>query len=171
MNNIVATFEKVSFDQFLTDSLKTGFLKDNDDMAYAGKVWDNIKLPCRSTKFSGGYDFYFPFNYSYLKGTSVVVPTGIKVKMHDPGWLLMVAPRSSLGFKYGMRFANIPPIIDADYYYAKNEGHIMLKFSADENMCFQAGDRYAQGLIIPYGITTDDDAAGERDGGIGSTGK
>ena len=91
--------------------------------------------------------------------------------MHDSGWLLMVAPRSSLGFKYGMKFANIPPIIDADYYYAKNEGHIMLKFSADENMCFQVGDRYAQGLIIPYGITTDDDAAGERDGGIGSTGK
>ena len=33
----------------------------------------------------------------------------------------------------------------------------------------QSGDAFAQGIFLPYGITVDDDADGQREGGFGST--
>ena len=40
----------------------------------------------------------------------------------------------------------------------------------DADVEFKAGERVAQGIIQPYLVCDDDDAVGNRDGGIGSTG-
>ena len=37
-------------------------------------------------------------------------------------------------------------------------------------LALAAGDAFAQGVFVEYGITFDDDADGERRGGFGSTG-
>ena len=62
-------------------------------------------------------------------------------------------------------------IIDADYYHALNEGHIMIKVTnnGSKQLSLKKGDRFAQGIFIPYGITEDDEASEERTGGFGST--
>ena len=39
---------------------------------------------------------------------------------------MLIVPRSSTGIKLGLRLLNTIGIIDADYYLADNEGHIML---------------------------------------------
>ena len=69
-----------------------------------------------------------------------------------------------------MRLVNTCGIIDADYVYAENEGHILLKFVADKDFEIHEGDRIAQGVFLKYGVTVDDEAGGERKGGLGSTG-
>ena len=50
----------------------------------------------------------------------------------------------------------------------------MIKLSCDaheEGHCvsLSAGDGFAQGIFLPFGITADDDASGIRNGGFGST--
>ena len=64
-------------------------------------------------------------------------------------------------------------IIDSDYYYSDNEGHIQIKITNDSKegkvLELKKGDRFAQGIFLPYGITEDDDAKGIRNGGFGST--
>ena len=91
----------------------------------------------------------------------------------DADWVLMIYPRSSIGFKYQVGLANTTGIIDSDYYRGNNEGHIMVKLVNNGNKIFSAneGDKIVQGVFLPYGITTDDNAEGERIGGFGSTGR
>ena len=166
----IAEFHKVSFSQFMQDSKKTGFIDDDTDPESVKVAWERIKLPARATGGSAGYDFFLPYPFAILNQAAVTIPTGIRVDM-QPGWFLMLAPRSGLGFKYGLRFKNIPPIIDSDFYYADNEGHIMVKITVDSNMCLQEGDRYMQGLFLPHGVTRSDETLGiNRAGGFGSTG-
>ncbi|MBQ1235244.1 MAG: deoxyuridine 5'-triphosphate nucleotidohydrolase, partial [Oscillospiraceae bacterium] len=70
---------------------------------------------------------------------------------------------------------NTVGIIDSDYYNSSNEGHIMIKLTNDtvdgRTIRIKAGQGFAQGVFLPFGITEDDDANGLRDGGFGSTTK
>ena len=88
----------------------------------------------------------------------------------------MVFPRSSLGFKYKSTLSNTVGIIDSDYYYADNDGHIIMKIlnnSDEKDMVLKKGDKFCQGIFVEYGITEDDheDEHQKRTGGMGSTGK
>lgn len=166
----IAEFEKVSFEQFEMDWLKC-FPQTEDVKA----VYDEIKLPLRATTGSAGYDFYAPADIVLEKGKSTLIPTGIRAKMQD-GWVLNIFPRSGLGFKHRVQLDNTVGIIDADYYYSSNEGHIMIKLSCDAHddghtVALDKGNGFAQGIFMPFGITVDDNADGVRDGGFGSTTK
>lgn len=155
-------FEKVSLMQFAKAYEVSG------ESVYHNYV--ELHLPDRSTKYSAGYDFYAPVDIEVKAGEYVVVPTGIRCHIPENTALLMY-PRSSLGFKYGMRFANTIPVVDSDYYYADNEGHIMLKFTAEKDFIINAGDRFAQGIITPFMVDCSEVRTENRTGGIGSTGK
>lgn len=166
----IAAFEKVSFEQFEKDFSKN-FPQVNDIKA----VYDSIKLPQRATAGSAGYDFYAPVELNLKKGESLLIPTGIRSKIND-GWVLKIYPRSGLGFKHRVQLDNTVGIIDADYYNSSNEGHIMIKLSCDAHddghtVTVNAGDGFAQGIFLQFGITFDDQASGVRDGGFGSTTK
>ena len=161
----IATFEKVSFEQYLEDRRKT--MGDVEPSAVR-KEWENLRLPERATKGSAGYDFFLPMGACFDK-KPIVFPTGIRCKM-EPGWVLMLFPKSGLGFKHRMRLANTIGVVDEDYYYSTNEGHIMAKFSSKEPFHLDAGSKYMQGIFLPFGVTTDDACVGVRDGGFGSTG-
>ena len=51
----------------------------------------------------------------------------------EPEWVLKCYPRSGLGFKYRLQLNNTVGIIDSDYYYSDNEGHIFAKITNDSN--------------------------------------
>ena len=89
----------------------------------------------------------------------------------EPGWVLMLFPRSGLGFKYRLQLNNTVGVVDADYFGAKNEGHIFVKLTnaGDRPLSVGAGEACCQGVFVPFGLTEDDDAEGERLGGFGST--
>lgn len=132
-----------------------------------------ITLPMRSTTRSAGYDFFSPISFKLSPNEEICIPMGVGVEL-DEGWMLLCVPKSGLGFKYYTRLANTVGVIDGDYFFAKNEGHIHLKIrneSYNKTLFVNSGDKIMQGIFVPYGITYDDDATGERTGGFGSTGK
>jgi len=70
--------------------------------------------------------------------------------------------------------SNQTGVIDSDYYGNEdNEGDMLIALTnmSDHVAKFKAGDRIIQGIFALHGITTDDHASGERDGGVGSTGR
>ena len=163
----IAKFEKVSYDQF-----KAGFDKEKDEVVKS--YYDSIKLPARATRGSAGYDFYAPFDITLKPGETIKVPTGIRVNMEE-NYVLKLYPRSGLGFKYRLQLNNTVGIIDSDYYYSDNEGHIFAKITNDSNegktVELEAGVGFMQGIFVEYGITFNDDATETRNGGFGSTTK
>lgn len=140
----------------------------------ARAVYDSIKLPKRATRGSAGYDFFAPFDFKLAPGETIRIPTGIRAEMEED-WVLKLYPRSGLGFKYRLQMNNTVGIIDSDYFYSDNEGHIFVKITNDSNegktVEVAAGTGFVQGIFLEYGITVDDDADGVRNGGFGSTTK
>ena len=128
----------------------------------------NIVMPRRATLFSAGYDFSVPFDVT-IGPTPVLILTGIRALI-DNGYFLMLCPRSGLGMKYGMQLLNTMGIIDSDYAYAENYGHIMAKVCADKEFTLKAGERFMQGIFIPFGISRNGNTLNRRTGGMGSTG-
>ena len=163
----IAKFEKVSLNQF-----KTGF--DNIPEEQITEYYNNIKLPKRATAGSAGYDFFMPYNLTLKPHETAKIPTGIRAKMNVE-YVLKLYPRSGLGFKYRLQLNNTVGIIDSDYYYSDNEGHIFAKITNDSNeekvVELKAGDGFMQGIFLEYGITIDDDVTDKRNGGFGSTSK
>jgi len=165
----IAKFEKVSFEQFLKDWAKYDPEAGENDVR---KIYEELKLPQRATKGSAGYDFYAPVTVTMAAGEEKLIPTGIRVKIGD-GFVLVLVPRSGLGFKYRMQLDNTVGVIDADYYEADNEGHMMCKLINDsregKTLVIEQGKGMVQGIFLPFGITEDDAADTQRTGGFGST--
>lgn len=169
--NKVGEFEKVSYEQFyaaMSEIIDTEYKDEFIRMSY-----DALELPKRATIGSAGYDFKAPFSFELHPGETIKIPTGIRAKIED-GWWLGCLPRSGLGFKYRLQLNNTMGVIDSDYYYSDNEGHIFAKITNDSNegkaIEVKAGDGFMQAIFIPYGITYSDSADGIRNGGMGSTG-
>lgn len=159
-------FEKISKEQFAKDF---GYSKSS----IAG-TYDAIKLPKRATTGSAGYDIFAPYNITILPRQSALMPTGIRVILDDDKFLA-IYPRSGLGFKYKMQLYNGTGIVDRDYYYSDNEGHIWVKFYNDspdgKTIEIKKGEAMCQGVIQQFFKTEDDSADGVRNGGFGSSDK
>lgn len=163
----IAKFEKVSFKEF------SEAYSDNKDLDI-NDLYLNIKLPKRATVGSAGYDFYSPFDIVLAPGETIKIPTGIRAKI-STDYVLQLYPRSGLGFKYRLQLNNTVGIIDSDYYYSDNEGHIFAKITNDSNenktLEIKRGTGFMQGIFMEYGITIDDETVELRNGGFGSTTK
>lgn len=152
----IAEFYKISENQFSKDSSAN---------------YGDIKLPVRATKGSAGYDFYSPIDICLKPGESIKVPTGIRCKIDD-GYVLQLYPRSSLGFKYQMCLLNTAGIIDADYFNADNEGHIIVGIinRGEKDLIINKGDRFVQGIFYKFFLAKEEEENNkERHGGFGST--
>ncbi|MCI6272182.1 MAG: deoxyuridine 5'-triphosphate nucleotidohydrolase [Erysipelotrichaceae bacterium] len=168
--NKIAKFYKVSQDRFINDWIK----EFNSTYEEANEIYNEIKLPTRATKGSAGYDFYTPISFSLKPNEEIKIPTGIRVEIKED-WVLCLFPRSSWGFKFRLQVNNTVGIIDSDYFYSDNEGHIFIKLTNDtkENKTFSINkhDGIVQGIFLQYGIVEDDDVNTVRNGGFGSTTK
>ena len=167
----IAKFHKVSKERFVADWMDAFEGVPADE---AAKIYEGIRLPRRATAGSAGYDFFAPFAFTLAPGETIKIPTGIRAEMQED-WVLQIYPRSGLGFKYRLQMNNTVGIIDSDYFFSDNEGHIFMKITNDSNedktVEIPAGTGFAQGIFMQYGITEDDDAEGIRNGGFGSTTK
>lgn len=165
----IAKFHKVSYEQLL-EGWKDTFPETTEEKVK--EIYEQIKLPKRATAGSAGYDFFSPVDFTVAPGQGIKIPTGIRVEM-EPEWVLKCYPRSGLGFKYRLQLNNTVGIIDSDYFYSDNEGHIFAKLTndsrEDKTLELKAGEGFMQGIFVEYGITVDDDATAIRNGGFGST--
>ena len=86
-------FEKISFEQFSKD-----ICNDRD-------LYDSYELPKRANKSSCGYDFYAMYDMVLHPGEIMKIPTCYKARFNEDE-MLMLAVRSSMGFKYNVRMCN-----------------------------------------------------------------
>lgn len=165
----IAKFHKVSFEQFREGWLGE-FPRTKDEEIQ--RIYEEIRIPRRATAGSAGYDFFAPVDFSLAPGEIIKIPTGIRAEMEE-GWVLQCYPRSGLGFRYRLQLNNTVGIIDSDYFYSDNEGHIFVKLTNDtrdgRTLKVEKGTGFMQGIFVEYGITVDDDATEVRNGGLGST--
>jgi dUTP pyrophosphatase len=174
----IARFEKVSYEQF--ERAMMDFYSSVHSFAAEvtvlpiNEVYEGIGLPTRATAGSAGYDFEAPFTFKLEPGESIKIPTGIRVAM-EKDWFLGMFPRSGLGFKYRMQLDNTIGVVDSDYYYSDNEGHIFAKITNDgkegKKIEVGRGEKFMQGIFMQYGLAEEEGVKGTRNGGFGSTGK
>lgn len=166
--SVVGRFHKVSFEQFKKDY---GDIENEEDLI---TIYEKVlSLPVRSSKDSAGHDFPLTKDIHLKPGESISISTGIRAEIIK-GWVLLLMPRSGLGVKFRVQLNNTVGVIDGDYFYADNEGHIKATITNDgkegKDLILKAGDRFIQGIFLPYGITSHDNPLGKRTGGHGSSG-
>ena len=166
----VARFHKVSLGQWIGDIQK--LFGDRYSEEQAEELWNRIVMPKRATAGSAGYDICTPVSISQGPGERIRIPTGIRAEMRQD-YCLLIMPRSGLGSRYRFQLDNTTGVIDSDYFYSDNEGHIFVPMINDcrdgKTLELKAGSAFVQGIFCPFGITDDDDAEGIRNGGFGST--
>ena len=168
---VVGEFGKISLEQFQKDYKVN---KDSELKLTVQEIYEKLLiLPVRSSADSAGHDFVLTKDINLKPGASIVIETGINVRI-IPGWVLFLMPRSGLGVKFRLQLNNTTGVIDGDYINADNEGHILVTITNDskegKSVVLEAGDRFVQGIFVPYGITTHDEPLGLRTGGHGSSG-
>src|SRR5690606_31957211 len=102
-----------------------------------------------------------------------VFRTGLSFEIPE-GFAMMVYSRSGHGFKEDVRLSNVVGVIDSDF-----RGELMIKLACDrENwgMSVNAGDRIAQGMVIPVERVVFEEVDSLSDtergeGGLGSSGR
>ena len=158
----IGKFAKVSKQQFLKDLDACLGIKED--------VYDEIVLPKRATSGSAGYDFTCPVDIIIKPNELVKIPSGIRCKFEN-GYVLNIYPRSSLGFKYQLCLANTTGIIDADYYNALNEGHIIIALvnRGNKDIIIKKGERFVQGIFFKFYTVDEEDVTNVRTGGFGSS--
>lgn len=171
----VGYFEKVSDEEYAKGCVDEDVITTIPNLGVVGSdtYYEQIVLPKRSTKGSAGYDFFIPYDLTIPAGKTVKIPTGIKCKMAE-GFVLLMYPRSGLGFKYNLTMDNTVCVIDSDYYNnVSNEGHIFVKMAnhSDKDCFIKARTAYCQGIFQRYYVTDNDVAEDVRVGGYGSTTK
>jgi len=168
----VAEFYKVSFNQFKKD-FQSIFPENKISEQELKEMYENIKLPARATTGSAGYDFYLPFPINLKAGEQLTVPTGIRFQCKQ-NYAMLFMSKSGLGSKSRLQLNTAISLIDSDYYYSDNEGHILARIihdtrEKDQVLSLPAGKSFLQGVFIEFGITKSDKAKGIRNGGFGST--
>lgn len=107
-------------------------------------------------------------------GGRALVKTGLAINMMDPGLVAIVASRSGLSLKHGVRVAQGIGVIDADYH---GEIGVILANDGEQPYVVEPGERIAQLMfqpVVQVGLQFVDTFSTETargEGGFGSTGK
>lgn len=136
----------------------------------------DIHLPVRKTKHSAGYDVEAAEDVlipSFKLGCKpTLIPTGLKAYCLDDEYYMLV--NRSSGPKKGLVMCNSIGIIDSDYYgNIDNDGHFYFQYYnfLDYDIVIHKGDIIGQVIFQKYLLCDNDNAAGIRTGGFGSTDK
>ena len=136
------------------------------------RLSESAELPQYATGGAAGFDLAASEDTVIQPGGTALVPTGLVIEV-PPGMFLGVFARSSTPLKRRLLVANGVGVVDPDYCGATDEVKIaVLNFTADP-VTVKAGDRIAQGILLPVTrVEWEEAAAPERDarGGFGSTG-
>jgi len=136
----------------------------------------HIDLPAYATDGAAALDLRACLEapLSLAPGARALIKTGIALNMMDPGLVAIVASRSGLSLKHGVRVAQGIGVIDADYH---GEIGVILANDGTQPYLIQPGERIAQLMfqpVVQVGLHYVDafSTQTERDvGGFGSTGK
>ena len=132
-------------------------------------------LPAYATAGSAGLDLRACLDAPVTLGANAwqLVPTGIAIYLHNPGYAALILPRSGLGHKHGIVLGNLVGLIDSDY-----QGQLMVSAwnRSDVPFTIEPMERIAQLVIVPvmqaeFNLVDEFVATVRGQGGYGSTGK
>jgi dUTP pyrophosphatase len=137
---------------------------------------NKIELPTYATEGSAAMDLRACIEepITLEPGRRTLVKTGIAINMMDPGLVAIVASRSGLSLKHGVRVAQGIGVIDADYH---GEIGVILANDSEAAYVIQPGERIAQLMfqpVIQVSLQYVDEFSTSTErgtGGFGSTGK
>lgn len=137
---------------------------------------DGIPLPSYATDGSAALDLRACIAEAVTlePGGRALVKTGLAINMMDPGLVAIVASRSGLSLKHGVRVAQGMGVIDADYH---GEIGVILANDGQVPYVVQPGERIAQLMFQPVVqvalqvVEEFSTETGRGEGGFGSTGK
>lgn len=136
------------------------------------RVDPSLPLPTYATDGSVGFDFTTRVTTEVAPGGMARIPSNLIVAT-PPGYMLLVAVRSSTPSRTGLRLSNAIGIVDQDYAGPKDEIHLDVWNPTDRPVVVKRGDRIAQGVFVSVAVARWDERetpdAPSR-GGFGSTG-
>ena len=131
-------------------------------------------LPMYATEGAACIDLMATEPCELQVGATQIISTGLRIQVPE-GYCFMIFSRSGLAAKYGVIVVNAPGIIDSDYRGEVKVALHHLWTGVDAVFYVQAGDRIAQGALVPmpriqFTHVQTLDASIRGDGGFGSTG-
>lgn len=136
------------------------------------RIDKSLPLPEFKTPGSVGFDLYTIEDAVIPAGEFRLLPANFIIET-PPGYMLMIAARSSSAMKKGLNMRNGIGVIDQDYCGEDDRLHIMVQNLTDENVEVKRGERLAQGIFVKIKTATwqEVDAMNQSSrGGFGSTG-
>ena len=135
------------------------------------KLNDNATIPTYAHPTDAGADVSACEEVTINPGETKLVGTGLKVAIPS-GYEITLRPRSGISLKTGLRIANSPATIDADY---RGEVKVIMWNSGTNPYTIKVGDKIAQMLISPcpmirWNEAVIDDETSRGEGGFGSSG-
>ncbi|MBK1734417.1 deoxyuridine 5'-triphosphate nucleotidohydrolase [Halorhodospira abdelmalekii] len=109
---------------------------------------DQIPLPSYATDGSAALDLRACIEapHTLEPGQRALFPTGLAIDIGDPNWVAIVASRSGLSLKHGLRVAQGIGVIDSDYH---GEIGVILANDGEAPYVVSPGERIAQLLVQP----------------------
>jgi dUTP pyrophosphatase len=132
----------------------------------------DVALPQYGTGESAAFDLAASDDTTIAPGEVRLVPTGLVIEV-PPRMFLAVFARSSTPLKRGLMVANGVGVVDADYCGPTDEIRIPVVNITSSPVVVKAGDRIAQGILLPspqVAWEEVEELRPESRGGFGSTG-
>lgn len=139
------------------------------------RLGQEFPLPEYATAGSAGLDLRACLTepLTVHPGETHLIPTGLAIRIADPGLAALVLPRSGLGHKHGIVLGNLVGLIDSDYQgellvSCWNRGHAPFTIAV--------GERIAQLILVPvvraqFEIVADFTPSERGAGGFGHSGR
>ena len=129
----------------------------------------NFKAPSYATAGSAGFDLRAIEAGSAVPGEVTKVPLGFACAVPE-GNALLITARSGHGAKFGAGVPHGYGLIDPDY-----RGELFMVFVTEKPFAWEAGDRIAQGVVVPinhvrFDMVEELESTERGEGGFGSTG-
>jgi dUTP pyrophosphatase len=132
----------------------------------------SVPLPRYESDGAAAFDLAAAADMIIDAGKVALIPTGLVIEV-PAGMFLGIFARSSTPLKRGLMVANGVGIVDQDYCGPHDEVKIAVLNFTTEAVRVAAGDRIAQGMLLPVTRVVWEETQALRDesrGGFGSTG-
>jgi dUTP pyrophosphatase len=136
------------------------------------RVDETLPLPAYQTNGAVGFDLITRETTIIEPGAICLVPSNVIVKVPE-GYMLIIAPRSSLPRKKGLMCPHSIGIIDQDYHGEKDELLVQVQNITNAPVTVERGERIAQGIFVKIERAEWQEVhshGAETRGGFGTTG-
>ncbi|HEU4936746.1 MAG TPA: dUTP diphosphatase [Vicinamibacterales bacterium] len=136
------------------------------------RLSSSVPLPRYESDGAAAFDLAAAADTTIEAGQVALIPTGLVIEV-PPGMFLGIFARSSTPLKRGLMVANGVGIVDPDYCGPHDEVKIAVLNFTSAPVRVAAGDRIAQGMLLPVNRVMWEEVESVRSasrGGFGSTG-